>query len=312
MFDRKISTADIEEAVRQVYEDYRDQEVDGSVDPRLKDVDPKKFAIVAMLIDGTTFAVGDIGEASPLGSIAKVPLLTQLRIQREGCKDKNGKCLFARAKEPTEEKPENMPVSVHGIRLMSAIQPTGDPEGKWDIVISLVTDMMGEAPVLNDDLYKSMTLTNQAADVENAMARSEFYLFDDAPLSIDLYTKLSAMQATPMQLAAMGATLAAMGRNPSTGQTVMDTMVAPKVIASMAVKGPHRKSLPWLIKSGIPSKSSFGGSMLGVMPGVMAIAAYSPLVDDDGVSIKAAKAISHIMKKLRLNTFAGENITLER
>lgn len=310
MIERKITTADIESAVRNVYEKYINTEVKGTVDPRLKNVDPSKFGIVAMLTDGTTFAAGDTDIASPLGGIAKVPLITQLRIQREGS-DKKTKCIFAREKGPTEEKPVDMPVSVHGIRMMSAIEPKGDPEGKWDIVSDLIIDMAGTSPVLNDDLYKSMTLTNEAADVENAMARNEFYLFDDAPISIDLYTRLTAMEMTTMEFAAMGATLAGMGRNPATGKIVFDAGIAPRVIAAMAVKGPHRSSMPWLIKSGIPAKNSFGGVMLGVMPGVMAIAAYSPIVDDNGVSIKAGKAIHHIMKQLSLNTFAGENIVIE-
>lgn len=311
MIERKITTADIEAAVRKVYEKYLNTEVDGTVDPRLKNVDATKFGIVAMLTDGTTIAVGDTETASPLGGIAKIPLLTQLRIQREGAADKKSRCVFAREKGPTEEKPHDMPVSVTGIRMMSAIEPTGDPEGKWDIVSNLVIDMMGKSPVLNDDLYKSMTLTNEAANVENAMAANEYYLFDDAPLSIDLYTKLTAMEVTPMELAAMGATLAGMGRNPATGKIVFDAKIAPRVIAAMAVKGPHHMSMPWLIKSGMPAKNSFGGAMVGVMPGVMAIAAYSPIVDDNGVSIKARKAIHHIMKYLGLNTFAGENIVIE-
>lgn len=311
MIERIITTADIEDAVRNVYEKYLNKEVDGNVDPRLKNVNPAKFGIVAMLTDGTTFPVGDVGTASPLGGIAKVPLITQLRIQREGSGDKKTKCIFAREKGPTEEKPDDMPVSVNGIRMMSAIEPKGDPEGKWDIISDLIIAMTGTSPVLNDDLYKSMTLTNEAADIENAMARNEFYLFDDAPISIDLYTRLTAMEMTPMELAAMGATLAAMGRNPATGEAVFDAGIAPRVIAAMAVKGPHRSSMPWLIKSGIPAKNSFGGGMLAVMPGVMAIAAYSPIVDDNGVSIKARKAIHHIMKRLNLNVFAGENIVIE-
>lgn len=313
MTERKITTADIEAAVKNVYEKYLNKENDGSVDTRLKDVDPSKFGIVAMLADGTVFTAGDTEVRSPMGGIANIPVLAQLRIQREGSDTKcPGKCVFAKDRNSHDTKPHGMPVSVNGVRLMSVVEPLGDPEGKWDMVISLTQAMMGESPELNDALYRSMTAANESADVENAMAQKGFYLFDDAPLSIDLYTKLTAMEATPMQYAAMGATLAAMGYNPSTGRQVMDRKIAPRVIAAIAVKGPHHLSMPWLIKSGTPARTSFGGAMVGVMPGVMAVAAYSPLVDENGVSIKARKAIHHVMKELGLNMFAGENIVIER
>lgn len=311
MNEHRIKQADIKAAVEEIYNKYKDMQPDGTVDPRLTDVDAGKFGIAVMLTDGTLIEAGDTDTASPLGSIAKVPLMTAMRIQRENKADKtqDKRCAL---KDYHSSKPERMPVSVNGIRLMSAIEPANDADGKWNIVINLVNAMTGTPLVLDDKLYESMTLTNRAADVENAMAANEFYLFDDAPIAIDLYTRLTAMQATARQLAAMGATLAASGKNPATGDYVFDRAVSPKVVASMAAKGPHKMSLHWLIKSGLPAKSSFGGSVMGVFPGVMSVVAYSPVVNDDGVSIKAAKAVHHIMKRLGINVFGGENIVIEK
>ena len=50
---------------------------------------------------------------------------------------------------------------------------------------------------------------------------------------------------------------------------------------------------------------------MGVYPGVMAIAAYSPVVNDDGVSVKAFKAVHHIMKHLDLNVFDSAKIIID-
>ena len=50
---------------------------------------------------------------------------------------------------------------------------------------------------------------------------------------------------------------------------------------------------------------------MGVYPGVMSIAAYSPVVNDDGVSIKAFKAIHHIMKHLDINVFDSATLVID-
>lgn len=311
MKDRHVKVADIEAVVKEIYEKYKTMEPEGAPDPRMKGVDAKKFGISVVLADGTEINVGDTDVASPLGRIAYVPLMSQIRIQKEAKADKNHTCKCA-LKDHRDEKPHHMPVSVHGVRMMSLVEPVGDPEGKWDIAINLTNTMAGSPLTLNDELYKSMMLTNQAADVENAMAKDEFYLYDDAPMSIDLYTRLTAMQATTRQLARMGATLANGGQNPVSGEYAFDSKVSPKVVAFMAAKGPHHMSAPWLVKSGIPAENSFGGAMMAVFPGVMGIAAYSPVVNDFGVSVIAFKAIHHIMKHLGINVFGGENIIIDK
>lgn len=76
----------------------------------------------------------------------------------------------------------------------------------------------------------------------------------------------------------------------------------------MAAKGPHKMRAPWLVAAGIPAKSSYGGAILGIIPGVMAIAAYAPELNPAGVSVKAAKAIIDVMQKLDISIFASAQV----
>ena len=308
--ERHIKLADVEAVVKDVYEKYKDLEVDGETDPRLKGVDASKFGIAVTLTDGRTVTVGDVDTLSPLGAISLVP---SFAVHREQKLDKQNKqhCCKRCLKENQGEKPKNLPISPSGVRLVSKIQPRGDADGKYDVIEDMIEGMMGSAPELNDALYESMSKTNIAANVENELAAAEYTLYDDAPIAIDTYTKMEALQATTRQMAMMGATLAADGRNPISGEYVFDGEIAPKVTAFMAVHGPSHLSKPWLIKSGLPAKSSFGGALMGVYPGVMAIAAYSPVVNDDGVSVKAFKAVHHIMKHLDLNVFDSAKIIID-
>ena len=48
---------------------------------------------------------------------------------------------------------------------------------------------------------------------------------------------------------------------------------------------------------------SVGGGIMGVVPGVMGVAAFAPPLDDAGNSVKAQAALSDIVGRLNLNIF---------
>lgn len=49
---------------------------------------------------------------------------------------------------------------------------------------------------------------------------------------------------------------------------------------------------------------------MGVLPGVMGIAAFAPPLDAAGNSVKAQAAIKSIMNRLSLGVFNGNNIKI--
>ena len=309
--DRTIKFSELQNAVNEAYEKFKDFDK-GEVDPRVTDADASKFGISVTLTDGRTVKVGDTDTQAPLGGIAKVPtaelLLSQLKDPDEIVeKARGGKCCCA-GKKP--EKP-HIPVSPRGVRAMSAIQPTGDADGKWDMVVNNLINLSESEPTLDDSLYKQLTEQNNQANAVNALAEADFFLYDDAAISIDLYTRLKSMKMSASQLSALSATIAADGFNPITKQTVFDGSISQRVVAMMAVKGPHHMSLPWLIKSGLPAQTSFAGTIMGVLPGVMGIAAYSPKVNPVGISARGAHALAYIMNKLGLSALSSARVSVE-
>ena len=84
---------------------------------------------------------------------------------------------------------------------------------------------------------------------------------------------------------------------------VFDKALAPKITSMIATVGFYQHTGDWMYTSGVPAKTGVGGGVLGVVPGVMGIAAFSPPLDDAGNSVKAQKAILYIANKLRLNIF---------
>ncbi len=313
--DRIIKLSDLKQVVAQAYDKFKDEQC-GDVDARFFDANTDDFAITVTLTDGTVVEAGNTKATFPMGDIAKVPVLTTLFSQMESPRDVmdklSGGCMCGKGSCPTTPKPHHLPVSRKGVRAVSAIQPTGDSDGKFDIISSMLVGMAGSSPVLDDKLYQKLSEANREADVENRIAEAEYLLYDEAPIAIDLYTRLTAMRATTGQLAAMGATIAADGKNPVNGSEVFDGSISQRIVSAMAVKGMRKRSLPWLVMSGVPAQSGFGGGIVGVVPGVMGIAAYSPKIGAKGVSPKAAHAIAFIANQLGINALASAKIKIEK
>lgn len=313
--ERTIKIQDVKNVVADAYSKFKNEQC-GAEDSRVSDANPDDFAITVMLTDGTVVEAGDVDKTFAMGNIAKVPVYTTLFSQNESAKEVmeklNGGCGCNSKGCPSTPKPHHLPVNRRGVRAVSIIEPTGDSDGKFDIISSMMIGLAGDSPVLDDNLYKRLTADNQAANVENRLAESEFVLYDNAQIAIDLYTRLTAMRATTRQLAEMGATIAAGGRNPETGNELFDSSVSRRVVAAIAAKGMHKMSMQWLVVSGVPAQAGFGGGLLGVVPGVLGIAAYSPKVNGKGVSPKAAHAVAYIANQLGVNAFSGESVKFEK
>ena len=108
------------------------------------------------------------------------------------------------------------------MRAVSLVEPTGDFDGKMEILSDIMVSLMGSSPVLDDRLYKASMAENAGADKVNAFADAGYELYDAADISIDLYTRLRSMLVTTEQLAQMGATIAADGVNPATKEIAFD------------------------------------------------------------------------------------------
>lgn len=303
--ERKITLTELRDALYGAYDQLKNS-TEGAIDPRLDGVDTSNFGISLALADGTIINRGDAGVKAPLGGIARVPIASLLleQIGPEGIIEKAGNC---------KGKKESTKPAVHGakpIRAVSALEPIGDPDSKWNFIENRMISLMGSTPELDLKLYEA-----SVADIDsqvNALAEANFYLYDDAALSIDLYRRAKAMKASAEQLAIMGATIAADGVNPVTRKIVYDGRLSKHIVGMMAAKGPKHMARPWDMLAGLPALSSFSGLFIGVYPGVFAVAAYSPLLNEAGISIRAARTIAAFMRKLDISVFQSAALTIDK
>lgn len=305
--ERKISLADVQKAVDYAYEKYKNCN-EGSLNPRVSGADPDAFGVSVVLTDGTTINKGNTDVASPMGSISKLAVHTVLLsqntpdelVQKYLCGCPHGKCA----------KPQ-VGVSARGVRAVSAVVPQNDPEGKMEILSGALSALMGSEPRLDDRLYESLRKMECEENAVNAFAAADFELYDSTETSLDIYTKLMSLGATAEQLATMGATVAADGRNPKTGESAFDGALAQSLVTLVAFSGPHHEKRAFAMKVGLPVKRGYAGTLLAILPGFGAIAVYAPLLDDNGVSIKGRKALEYIASTLGLNIYASARVSVE-
>ena len=174
-----------------------------------------------------------------------------------------------------------------------------------------MTELCGSTPQLIDELYRSESATNFNNRSIAWLLKNYNRIYDDPDMSLDLYTRQCSMGITAEQLSICGATIANEGLNPNTNKQVFDKALSPKITSMIATVGFYQHTGDWLYTSGIPAKTGVGGGVMGVMPGVMGIAAFAPPLDDAGNSVKAQLAIKHIMNKLDMNVFNGHRIHVQ-
>ena len=318
--DIKITKKQIAEATQTAY-DYA-KNVTGGANanyiPFLANIDPELFGLSVMLPDGTAVNIGDTGYRFGIESVSKVPTAI-LAMRQSGIKavlnqigaDATGlpfNSIFAILLE--NDHPSTPLVNAGAISACSMVEPKGNSDAKWQAIVDNITDLCGSAPQLIDELYKSESATNFNNRAIAWLLKNYSRIYDDPAMSLDLYTRQCSLGITSAQLAVMAATIAAGGVNPVTGKQVFDREIAPKITTLIATVGFYQNTGDWLYTSGIPAKSGVGGGVLGVLPGVLGIAAFAPPLDSAGNSVRAQAAVKKFMATLGLGVMNGDRVTI--
>ena len=310
---QKIDKKAVQDAVQMAYDRCKNETGGKNADyiPYLADVPSNLFGIAACLPDGDVVAVGDTDYKFGIESVSKVPTAI-LAMNQYGAKeildrigaDATGlpfNSIMALLLE--KEHPSTPLVNAGAISACSMIRPTGDADGKWRAIVSFVADLTGSEVEVIDELYRSETATNFNNKSIAWLLKNYARIYDDPELSLDLYTRQCSLGVTARQLAIMAATIASGGVNPLTRKEVFKPGLAPKITSMMATVGFYEHTGDWLFTTGLPAKTGVGGGIMGVVPGVMGLAAFAPPLDEAGNSVKAQRALAYIAGRLNLGVF---------
>lgn len=318
--EKHISKKQIQEAVEQTYNECKNLKGGKNADyiPYLANIDPELFGISLTLPDGTTFSAGDTDYKFGIESVSKV-LTAILILKQHGADavlnqigaDATGlpfNSILAILME--NDHPSTPLVNAGAITACSMVTPKGDSWGKWEAIINNFTDLCGSEAQVIDELYRSESDTNFNNRAIAWLLKNYNRIYDDVPMSLDLYTRQCSVGITTKQLGICAATIANGGINPVTKKEVFARELAPKITTLISSVGFYQSTGDWLYTSGIPAKSGVGGGVLGVLPGVFGVAAFAPPLDPAGNSVRAQAAVKSIMQKLGLGVFNGDLINI--
>ena len=127
-----------------------------------------------------------------------------------------------------------------GALMSTGLLPGDSVDERWDAVVSGLSAFAGRTLAVHDATYASASASNHRNRALAMLLADRDALDADPEEVTDLYTRTSCLEVSAVDLAVMGATLAAGGVNPLTGARVVDADIARATIAVMAIAGALR------------------------------------------------------------------------
>lgn len=280
--------------------------------PELAHADIHQFAIVVVTVDGKIFEIGDSHKKFTLQSVSK-PFVYGLALETHG----REKMLSKVGVEPTGDafnsiielekkshRPYNPMINSGAIAVSSLIAGKNIDERILRI-LNFFENFLGHPVHVDENVFESEKKTGHRNRAIANLLKHFNILDGDIEESLDLYFKQCSILADTTDLALMAATLANGGIQPITGKKVFGYDTTRDILSLMFTCGMYDSSGNWAFNVGLPAKSGISGGLIAVAPGKMGIAAYSPLIDDRGHSVRGMKVIKELAKKFDLNIFSS-------
>lgn len=279
--------------------------------PELATVDLNSFGMAIAPIDGPCVVAGDGDVCFSIQSVSKVFSLT-LALQRVGA------TLWHRVgREPSGDPfnsiiqleyergiPRNPFINPGAIVVADVLLDGETPDKTVDAILSLCQLLAEDDSIAVDaDVAQSELRTGSR---NRALA---YFMAADGNLKapvedvMSVYFRQCSIAMSCRQLAMAGRFLAAGGAAPPSGQDVLSVQRARRVMALMMSCGSYDASGEFAFRVGLPAKSGVGGGILGIVPGVAAVAAWCPGLDQKGNSQLATMAFEELVRATGWSVF---------
>lgn len=279
--------------------------------PALARIDPNKFGIAAVSVDGEIARAGDADETFSIQSISKAFVLT-LALGQVG----NG--LWSRVgREPSGSAfnsivqlehehgiPRNPLINAGAIAVCDVVLGHQRPTAAKAMILGFLRDLACDESIAIDlEVARSEAATGfRNASLANFM-KSFDIIDNDVENVLDVYFHQCAIAMSCTQLARAGLFLAAGGRDPITKRKIIREVRARRINAIMMTCGHYDASGDFAFHVGLPGKSGVGGGILCISPGDAAIAVWSPGLNEQGNSALGTAAMEEIAKATNWSVF---------
>ena len=258
--------------------------------PELADADPDRVAVALCTVNGTVYASGDVEHGFSIQSMSK-PFAYALAIEDHGIEavlervgvEPSGEAFNELSLDGTG-RPRNPMINAGAIATHSLVK--SDQAPAVDRIVDLFSRLAGRPVEIDEALAESELAT---ADRNLGLA---YLLHSSAGLDTDPrdavagYVRQCSATVTVSDLALMASTLANGGVQPNTGERIFSRSGTRQVLSVMASCGMYDAAGDWFTSVGIPAKSGVAGGIIGVLPGQVGLAVFSPRLDEHGNSAR--------------------------
>ncbi len=227
--------------------------------PALATVDGSRLGIAICTVDGQLFQAGDAQERFSIQSISKVL------------------SLVVAMRHYSEEE----------IWQRVGKDPSGSP---FNSLVQLEMD---------DTVVARSEFEHSARNAAIAWLMKSFGNFHhDVTTVLQNYFHYCALKMSCVELARTFVFLANQGKAIHIDEPVVTPMQARQINALMATSGMYQNAGEFAWRVGLPAKSGVGGGIVAIVPHEMAIAVWSPELDDAGNSLAGIAVLEQLTKQL--------------
>lgn len=275
--------------------------------PELASVDPERAAIALATVDGTVYAQGDADTVFSIQSMSKpftyALALSDLGIDAVGAKvgvEPSGEAFNEISLEPGTGRPFNPMINAGAIATHGLVEAES-AEARLRRVVGFYSQFADRELEVDEDVAQSELDEGHRNLAFGHLLRS-FDIIDDDPVAVvEGYVRQCSVSVTVSDLALMAATFANGGVQPRTGRRLVEHHVVRHVLSVMMSSGMYDAAGDWLTTVGIPSKSGVSGGIVGVLPGQVGIAVFSPRLDRHGNSARGVKMMEQLSEDMGMH-----------
>ncbi|KAL1413035.1 hypothetical protein Q8F55_000784 [Vanrija albida] len=276
--------------------------------PELAAVNSDQIGACITTVDGYVYGAGATSVEFSIQSVSK-PFVYALAIEEHGLDwvlkrvdvEPSGEA-FNELSLDGEQLPKNPMINAGAMTTHSLIG-----EGKYSVderfehIRKGLSAFAGRDLGVDEGSYKSEIATAFRNFSIAYMLRNYGAIKGDPGDVVKGYTRQCAIRLTAEDLAQMGATLANGGKQPVTGVQVVSPETVRQVLSVMTTCGMYNEAGHWVCEVGFPGKSGVSGCVLGVLPGNLGMATFSPRLDVAGNSVRGVRMYKQIAKEMVLH-----------
>ncbi|HEY4798022.1 MAG TPA: glutaminase [Bacteroidia bacterium] len=277
--------------------------------PELKYVDPTKFGVHLLTVEGENFSFGDANEKFSIQSIAKILALTlaydlenENLWKRVGVEPSGNAFNSLVQLEYDKGIPRNPLINAGALVICDVlVSHLKNPKKEF---LDFVRKVSG---LRNLQYCRRIAESERSAGFRNAalinLMKSFGNIHNEIDTVLDFYFNLCSIEMSCKEVSRTFIYLAGYGTCQATKQRILTISKSKRINAIMQLCGFYDEAGEFSFKVGLPGKSGVGGGIMAVYPGKYCIVVWSPRLNRKGNSNRGIKFLERFTTETQASIF---------